>query len=167
MSESTLRVENLCTHFHTRQGVFTSTRAIRGGSDACQRNPHFLKPATAPAHPRRHTDDREPRRRMCELEIRGARPLRGDRNPHLREHFVGGDGGRQHAREEPARGDHARPLRAERHHLRLEHEDRGRVVRRGVGVHEAAAHRSGVAHLDVSDAGGGLREQRESIPHQA
>ena len=77
-----------------------------------------------------------------------------------REDFVGGDRGLQQIDEEVLGADRAPAARTDDLDLRVERENRRRVVGRRIGVHEAAADRALVAHLHVADVRRRLGQQR-------
>src|SRR5512142_118579 len=99
-----------------------------------------------------------------ELQVRAAALRRGLGDADLGEDLVRLERRRERIDEELVDGDHALALRGARDHARAERQHRRRVVVRGVGVREVAAHRREVAHERIGDDRHGVGEDRVARP---
>ena len=97
---------------------------------------------------------------MRVLHVRRPGAAREHGHAYLRDDLIGLEGGREHVHEELPRWDRPSPPGARRHDLRVEREDRRRIVRGGIGVGHAPADGAPVPHLHVADHGGNLGQQR-------
>jgi hypothetical protein len=141
--------------FHVRGAISLGRQA--GNADAHKSDAAIAIIAAGDAHGR--ADQGEAGGRLVQLLVRHAGALGFGRHDDLGHDLARLQRGSERIDQEIGEGQRALAARARQAYLGFQREERGGIVGGGIAMRHAAADGAHVAHLNVADVRGGLRQQ--------